>query len=50
MFSDICGKMKAVTFSYDDAVEQDIRLIAPTSVAEEYVAYLTDILAGYAHG
>ena len=27
MFSDICGKMKAVTFSYDDAVEQDIRLI-----------------------
>ena len=27
MFSDTFGKMKAVTFSYDDGVTQDIRLI-----------------------
>ena len=37
-------------FAWLSGFEQDIRLISPTSVAQEYVAYLTDILAGYANG
>ena len=37
-------------FAWLSGFEQDIRLIAPAAVAQEYVAYLTDILAGYADG
>ena len=37
-------------FAWLSGFERDIRLVAPTAVAEEYVAYLKDILAGYAHG
>lgn len=37
-------------FAWLSGFERDIRLIAPTAVAQEYVAYLTDILAGYADG
>jgi hypothetical protein len=36
-------------FAWLSGFERDIRLIAPSAVAAEYVAYLTDILAGYAH-
>ena len=36
-------------FAWLSGFERDIRLIAPAAVAAEYVAYLTDILAGYAH-
>ena len=35
-------------FAWLSGFGQDIRLIAPSSVAEEYVAYLQDILHGYA--
>lgn len=35
-------------FAWLSGFERDIRLIAPASVAQEYVAYLTDILTGYA--
>ena len=34
-------------FAWLSGFERDIRLVAPTAVAEEYVAYLTDILTGY---
>ena len=34
-------------FAWLSGFEQDIRLTAPTEVAEEYVAYLNDILTGY---
>ena len=37
-------------FAWLSGFERDIRLIAPAAVAQEYVAYLTDILAGYADG
>ena len=37
-------------FAWLSGFAQDIRLTSPTAVAEEYVAYLNDILAGYAHG
>ena len=37
-------------FAWLSGFEQDIRLIAPIAVAEEYVAYLTAILTGYANG
>ena len=37
-------------FAWLSGFEQDIRLISPAAVAQEYVAYLTDILAGYADG
>ena len=37
-------------FAWLSGFERDIRLIAPAAVAAEYVAYLTDILAGYDHG
>ncbi len=36
-------------FAWLSGFERDIRLIAPAAVAAEYVAYLTDILAGYGH-
>ena len=35
-------------FAWLSGFERDIRLTAPASVAQEYVAYLTDILTGYA--
>ena len=35
-------------FAWLSGFERDIRLTAPTAVAQEYVAYLQDILAGYA--
>ena len=34
-------------FAWLSGFERDIRLISPAAVAEEYVAYLTDILTGY---
>ncbi|MBQ7089365.1 MAG: WYL domain-containing protein [Clostridia bacterium] len=37
-------------FAWLSGFERDIRLTAPASVAQEYVAYLTDVLAGYADG
>lgn len=37
-------------FAWLSGFEQDIRLTSPAAVAQEYVAYLTDILAGYADG
>ena len=37
-------------FAWLSGFERDIRLISPAAVAQEYVAYLTDILAGYANG
>ena len=37
-------------FAWLSGFEQDIRLTSPDTVAQEYVAYLTDILVGYAHG
>lgn len=36
-------------FAWLSGFERDIRLVAPAAVAEEYVAYLTDILQGYTH-
>lgn len=37
-------------FAWLSGFERDIRLVAPAAVAQEYVDYLTDILAGYADG
>ena len=37
-------------FAWLSGFAQDIRLVSPSAVAQEYVAYLTDILAGYANG
>ena len=37
-------------FAWLSGFERDIRLTAPAEVAQQYVAYLTDILAGYADG
>ena len=37
-------------FAWLSGFAQDIRLVSPSAVAQEYVAYLNDILAGYAHG
>ena len=36
-------------FAWLSGFERDIRLTSPTHVAQEYVAYLTDILQGYVH-
>lgn len=37
-------------FAWLSGFGQDIRLTAPAAVAQEYVAYLQDVLAGYVHG
>ena len=37
-------------FAWLSGFEREIRLVSPTAVAQEYVAYLTDVLAGYADG